>query len=611
MSNYSKSYRFKTHPEYNALSLEWARWRICYTGGRQFIETHLERFARESTTEFTRRRKMTPSPSFAKAALQEITNAIVSRLEGVLRKGGSASYRSSVEGYAGGVDLKSSSMAQFLGRWVIPELLVQGRVGVWIDNVFLPQTPTLSQVGNHHPYLYAYRAENIRNWVYLEAPRQGELSSVLLTDHTYALDETRQLPTTNVENYRHAFLDPDTGKCRVITEAHDGLRGDYQLDIDHLPFVMIELPYSLMKDIDGHQIALMNMLSADVSYCTKSNYPFYVEMYDHRAGSGYVRQGQQKTVRRPDDGSPIPQGATVTPDGQVTTPAGQAPQASDSKPNEVVVGASSGRRVPLGVEMPRFIHPSSEPIRASMDLQEKLKREIKELVLYAVRNVDPQPASAESKQEDWRSLENGLCFIGYVVETLERRIAELWAMYEREEPAQVTYPKTWSALSEAQRMQEATELKKMLGSINSPTYRIEVAKQIVRLLFGHRLPIDRVEQMLKEIEEAVGIEADWEGIVQDLENGLVSAELASKIRGYPKGEVAKAAVEHAARIARIAKAQGSGAPNYKGAEGVGGDPGARGAPDLSADPKAAKEERANDEEKRGKGKKPEDEKVSK
>jgi hypothetical protein len=62
-------------------------------------------------------------------------------------------------------------------------------------------------------------------------------------------------------------------------------------------------------------------------------------------------------------------------------------------------------------------------------------------------------------------------------------------------------------------------------------------------------------------------------------NGLVSAELASQIRGYPKGEVEKAKNDHAERLARIQLAQIS--------------PAARGNPLADPNPNGAKLEKEN------------------
>jgi hypothetical protein len=49
------------------------------------------------------------------------------------RVGGDQSYREAVVGLNGGVDLEGSNMNRFIGQLVLPELLVTGKVGVYVD----------------------------------------------------------------------------------------------------------------------------------------------------------------------------------------------------------------------------------------------------------------------------------------------------------------------------------------------------------------------------------------------------------------------------------------------------------------------------------------------
>jgi hypothetical protein len=73
-----------------------------------------------------------------------------------------------------------------------------------------------------------------------------------------------------------------------------------------------------------------------------------------------------------------------------------------------------------------------------------------------------------------------------------------------------------------------------------------------------------------EIDSAQVIVTDPEIIKDDHEAGFVGTELASKLRGYPEGEVEKAKKDHADRASRIALAQS--------------EAGARGVSDMDTDP---------------------------
>jgi len=55
-------------------------------------------------------------------------------------------------------------MNAFVGVKVLTELLVMGRVGVFVDAPFVPRSATLANTGNVAPYLYRYDIEDILSW---------------------------------------------------------------------------------------------------------------------------------------------------------------------------------------------------------------------------------------------------------------------------------------------------------------------------------------------------------------------------------------------------------------------------------------------------------------
>lgn len=533
------------HPQY--YELDWLKWRLTYEGGRQFKEKYLKKLSkREDSTDFSDRKEVTYCPAFAKAGINDIRNSIYQRLAAINRIGGSESYKTAVDGMSGGVDLLGSSMNSFMGCDVLPELMVMKRVGIYVD---MPKKrgPTLADNLGIRPYLYIYTTENIINWTF---DCEMRYESVLLQETRYTYDEKTGFPN-GVQTYHRRLYKKD-GKVAVTFYKGNQEEETYELDLEEIPFIPLELSESMMNDIADYQIALMNLASSDMSYVLKSNYPFYVEQYSPYtdAASQYLKQPEN-----PD--------ATGT----------QATTSVDSN-REVSVGVATGRRYPVGTDAPQFIHPSSDPLKASMDKQEQLKREIRLLLNLSIANLKPMRSSSESKQEDEGSLESGLSYIGLELEHAERRIAEIWAMYEgKEKPATIHYPEQYSIRTNEEIRKEAVDLKDMVEIIPSPTYQKEIQKKISTTLLSDSTPRKLLEKIHEEIDQAINTTSDPETIKNDVEMCLVDLEGASKLRGYPSGSVEKAKKDHADRAARIAQAQAAVT-----------DAGARGVNDLSTNP---------------------------
>src|SRR3990170_7515030 len=153
MANALPSVIDSRHPGYLSGMTDWRKWRLTYEGGDDFREAYLERFStREDQTDFATRRSMTPVPKFAGAAINDIRNSIYQRLRDVVRKGGSRVYQEAVNGNNLGVDHRGSTMNAFLGVKVLTELLVMGRVGVFVDHPLIPAGATLAAVSRPAPY---------------------------------------------------------------------------------------------------------------------------------------------------------------------------------------------------------------------------------------------------------------------------------------------------------------------------------------------------------------------------------------------------------------------------------------------------------------------------
>jgi len=69
------------HPEYKDLYLDWEKFRYVWEGGTDFRNAYLESYsAREGDVDFEQRKKISPIPGFASAAVTDIKNAIFQRM---------------------------------------------------------------------------------------------------------------------------------------------------------------------------------------------------------------------------------------------------------------------------------------------------------------------------------------------------------------------------------------------------------------------------------------------------------------------------------------------------------------------------------------------------
>jgi hypothetical protein len=563
------------HPDFLRNSYNWKKYRLVYEGGTNFLRTYLRKFSkREDERDFFERKSISYSPSFAKAAINDVRNAIAQRFPDIIREGGSKTYTEAIAGRDGGINLTGTSMNTFLSTKILPELLALGRVGIYID---MPsETPiTLADTFIARPYLYRYLTEQIRSWTY-DPRRPDKLLAVLVEDVNFIMDPSTNLTVGTQIFYRHMWLKPEG----VYVQFYD-LKGDIQLpepfllELDELPFVILELSDSLLLDIADYQIGLLNLESSDLNYVLRCNFPFYVEQYDPRSSSPYLKQpGHDQGIISNDYATQI---------------------ISEEQIEEVETGTGAGRRYPIGAQQPAFINPSSEPLRASMDKGEQIKRDIKLLLNLAIGNL--QPPSGEKTDTYNNPIEAGLVIIGSILETAERRIGEIWSKYERNNNVpSIIYPETYNLRTDEDRRTEAKELTEMIPKIPSKTYQKELSKQIASITIGHKISAEVMSKIKKEIDAAEVVISDPDIIKTDLEEGLVGIDLASKIRGYPPGQVEAAKKDHADRVARIAVSQTLGAAKEITNNGM-DNPESRGIPDLGTNKNGSKEEKKESRDK--------------
>lgn len=542
------------HPQYQDDAADFFKWRLCYKGGRAFIDAYLERFSRrEERSTFLSRKKISYNPAFAKVAVNKLKNTLYSRMPEINRLGGSESYRNCVEGKDGGVDQYGTSMNTFLGQEVLPDLMTMKKVGVFVDRPQMNGDLLANNLGNK-PYIYLYAAEDICSWDFMYQNGTQVYKTLLLRDTVYKYDDKTGLAMGTETLYRQMWVHAD-GFVHVQLwrenedkEAEEDVKvgSEVILPLDRIPFAVAEISESLLADAADYQIAMMNLASADINYVFKANFPIYTEQFDPASESVYNRRPRPGTIAR---------GESVDPTAGTDDEGKAAGYSTENR-----VGAADGRRYPKGLDAPSFIAPSPEPLLASLKKQETMRDEIFMLIDIAASQTEAMHASAESKAMDNQGAETGLSYIGMELEWLENQIATFWALYENGTPAQVKYPEKYKLKSDAEKLEEAKALGEVKTSVPSRTFSREVSKRISRVMLRDGVTLETMEKIDKEIDSAAYTSSDPNLIKIAGDLGMVDAVTGSDALGFDgKKVVPIAQAEHTKRLAEIAASQATGA----------------------------------------------------
>jgi hypothetical protein len=510
-------------------------WRYAYNGGHLFRAEYLERYGdsdsptRESKTEFDRRKRLTPIPTFAKAAVHRVRNALAQGLTDVERRGGLKMWLQILAGELGGVNRHGMSMDAFIVQELLAEMLVMARVGVVVDAPAVPSGASQADVpASFGPYLNAYRREDYRAWP-SEPGARSEFKAAVVRDRTIDFKVETATETETV-TYRYYEIVPGRGNLVNVTrldEAGKELEVT-ETELDEIPLVSFDIKQSLMQDAASHQITLLNLTSSDSASGIDTNHPILLRQrgQDH-AGAHLI-------------------GA----DAEVTT------------------GTRRGLWYDRGADAPSYISAPTGSIATSISLRDTLKQEIDQMVL----------SSLTALGEDG-SPEAGLHFIGSVLASGEMKIWRYWNTYKRifrgAGAITVTYPDTWNIKTDAERAEESDQIL----SVGRKFPGREPQKTAIRLaahkFFHGKVSPDELTKILKSIEDSPFTIADPEMTVKLKDSGLVSADTGAQAVGYMPGEADKAKKDQAERAAAIVAAQSDAR-----------DGAARGAPDMSADPQA-------------------------
>src|SRR5260221_1946451 len=184
------------------------------------------------------------------------------------------------------------------------------------------------------------------------------------------------------------------------------------------------------------QVALMNLSSADLNYLIRANFPFYTEQFDPRAEAVFQRRQSSDEFQ-----VDISTGGTLS------------------------LGPTTGRRYPINTERPAFISPPAEPVKVSMEKQEQIKKDIRELINLNLIEM----GKGETPEE-------GLAFIALELEHAENQIGQIWSMYENSKDyPTVSYPSEFSSKTDEERHTEAKEEETLIPIIPSKTYHKEAS----------------------------------------------------------------------------------------------------------------------------------------
>ena len=517
------------HPDYIASIDDWIKWRLIMNGGKEYKAAYLIQRTSEIISEFNQRRDfLSPNPAFGTYSLIEVKDQLLLRINSeVRRSGGSQSYQQAIIGKNSGIDLNGASIQNWIATKILLELLFMGKVGVFVD-ALQDVSPTKDDT---HPYYITYKAENIINWTSTQLLLKDSIN-ILDDDGFPASIEERHIFVKQVDNHiEYQYF--NASDEQVDKDTHLPSDISYTVNVPEIPFHVFELSHSLFKDVADYQVALLNLASSDTSWIWRSNIPVYTEQSDPRGDLGAYE-------KRNDDEDPVR-----------------------------LIGDTVGQTYGKGLERPGYIHPSSEPLLAAMQKEDQFKAEIRQLLYLSISSVR---SSAESKKFDNEAMEAGFAAIGHELEIGENQLAEFYTLYEQGTPAIAKYPESYENPTNAARLKSAKETADIRKGIPSETAQRELLKKETKILLEREVSDETLNKCIDEIQNAEGLTADPEDIRSDIEVGVLSRELGSKMRFYPEGDVEQAKKEHTERIAAIKAAQSSEPDDLGGDHSEGNNP---------------------------------------
>lgn len=529
------------HPEWSMMSELWAKWRMVYEGGEEFINNFLQEFSRrERSDDFKVRRSITYNPNHAGSIIDIIRNAMTVKLPEVSRKG-DEQYE---ELMRTDVDMQKSSMSTFIGLEVVPLLLAQGKrfVGVDSPELFdLAGVRTLAE-DQGRPYVWSIDAEDILSWSYND---MGQFNTLLMREMTDQRDFESGLVKGSMQQFRYMRLlgegDVDEalgmsgpGVFVAVFDHESKLIGDPQvLQISRIPVVEFRLVDSLIRDIADMQVALLNLSSTDMSFLFRGNFPIYIEQVDQELAT-LKPLGSKREVTSPSE--------EISDRERIVT--------DDKRPNVRVAGAQKGVAYPKEVDAPSFIAPTTDNLKASMEKQSMIAQDMRALIDLSLVSLSVKAVeqSGKSKLADRMGQEAALAYIASVLESGEREVAGLFHEFLGVQNAdfEVKYPEGFSIKSEDERHDEVTKLRELRSAVPSETYSKVVDERIAEIMLKPIATPEQIQNAITELEAADYFDDDkrrQEAIHEDVRLKLLSRKTGAKLRGHEEGEADEALAE--------------------------------------------------------------------
>lgn len=582
-----------SHPSYRIDLSRWFEYRLTFEGGEDYVDEYLIQQKDETNAEFKERKKFTPIPAIAKEAILDLQRGITQRLDDVTRDGGTPQYQAAVDGEGGGIDRDGQSMNMFIGHDVLVELLVMGRVGIYVDNFSSPGA-TMAD-GRTTPYAYVYRVEDILNWDTMHPENEGRFKMVLLRDHEISHNQAFgvSFPSKIRERLRLVWIGED-GLVRyrfmnnkLESMPLDRISSQFAVDDDgaivtplrEIPFIMPELTGgSLLRDVASYQRTLLNVASHEAMMAMAVNDHFLAIQSDVRTDNLHWK--------KPETGAAVPGGQR----GYI------ASETFGGRLNWI-----RARYYDSESTAPQWVSPPVESLKASHDYRSRMADEVRQMINVAVQSqTGVRSESREQRELSAEGLEAGLHFIAMKLQQAERQIAKYYSMYQRsDDVAVITYPKRFRLKREAERIADAQELKKLVDGLPGQINKKEGYKRVILQLFTGTVDSTTMAKMLRAVDQHPYI-GDPEKIMDLIENALITRSRAAQSFDLPEDEVEDAMQEKIEMAREIMKAQTPPEPEMDQEE----RPAARGVPEADANPQSGEEERAEDEQKRGEQKAP-------
>ena len=510
-------------PAYQVDFSFWKTWRSVVTAGSNYIRENLQKLPEEDHLTYFNREEITPFPAYVKACLREILTGIYTQMGSVIRQNGPKTLQTAI---LSNIDGAGTGLNYFLVMEVLYELLITKRVGICVDRELLSEQPTLAEVIQKQPYAYIIEAENLLAW---HVPAGSIIpEEILIRDFKPKYHEGSQLLVGKTLEYRH--MRRGAGGVEVITYSEKGdTLSTTVLNLKDIPMIILEVRDSIVQDVVGHQAAILNLMSTTIAYALSANMAVYTEQADMATLMASLQRNTDIE--------------TSEPNAEVAA--------------KLKIGSNIGRRYAQNSERPDFISPPTDNIPKMLELIEKLRDDIRRIMLLSLQNVSVRGLTSVTALRQSQSTTNhGLATLAVLLEKAERGISRIWSDFEKvNDDYVVKYPNDFQLMSIEERLNQIDKLAEMQKLVPSTTYRQLIAKQITSLVLNQQLSAELRLQVEQEIKNAPSLVVRPDDVAKLVEEGVLPREYAGQLLNLPADTAERANQEHAERLRRIALAQ--------------------------------------------------------